>query len=95
MYLRTKCIERGTTNDWSLNLRGGVLFAKVHGHATTEIILGFTPQLIHFDVTAAPTPDHFEVKNEDALLHQQEIFMASRDEKKCLASEEAAYTEKG
>lgn len=50
---------------------------------------------MHFDVTAAPIPDHFEVKIEDAPLHQQQMFMASRDEKKCLASEEAAYTEKG
>lgn len=96
-YLRTKFIERGTTNDWSLYLREGVHFAntkdtKVHGYAPAEII--FTPQLMHLDVAAAPIPDHFEVEIEDSPLHQQQIFMALRDEKKCLASEAAAYTEK-
>ena len=96
-FLRTKCIECGTTDAWSLHVREGVLFsntkdAKIHGYAPAEIILGFTPQMIHFDVSAAPLPDRFEAEIEEAPYHQQQIFMALRDEKKCLASEAAAYT---
>lgn len=69
-FLQTNCIERGTTNDWSLHLREGVLFAntkdaKIHGYAPAEIILGFTPQLIYYDVSAAPLPGNFEAEIEE------------------------------
>ena len=96
-FLRTNCIECKTTDAWSLHIREGVLFAntkdaKIHGYALAEIILGFTPQLIHFDISAAPIPDRLEAEIKEAPYHQQQIFMALRDEKKCLASEAAAYT---
>lgn len=66
-YLKTNCIERGTTDDWSLHLREDVLFsntkdAKIHGYAPAEIILGFTPQLIYFDISATPLPDQLEAE---------------------------------
>ena len=96
-FLRIKWIEYKTTDTWSLHIQEGVLFAntkdtKIHGYAPAEIILGFTPQLIHFDISAAPIPDRLEAEIEGAPHHQQQIFMALRDEKKCLASEAAAYT---
>lgn len=96
-FLRTRCIECGTTDAWSLHVREGVLFSntkdtRIHGYAPAEIILGFIPQMIHFDVSAAPIPDRFEAEIEEAPHHQQQDFMALRDGKKCLASEAAAYT---
>ena len=47
---------------------------------------------IHFDISAAPIPDRIEAEIEEAPYHQQQISMVLRDEKKCLASEAAAYT---
>lgn len=95
-YLKTNCIERSTADDWSLHLREDVLFSntidvKIHGYAPAETILRFTPQLIYFDISATPLPDQFEAEIKEVPFYQQQIFMALRDEKKCLASEAAAY----
>ena len=96
-FLRTRCIECGITDTWSFYIRERVLFsntkdAKIHGYTPAEIILGFIPQMIHFDISAAPIPDCFKAEIEEAPHYQQQIFIALRDEKKCLASEAAAYT---
>lgn len=37
--------------------------------------------MIHFDVSAAPIPDPFEAEFEEAPHHQQQNFMALRNEK--------------
>lgn len=96
-FLRIRCIECGTTDTWSLHIWEGVLFsntknAKIYGYTLAEIILGFISKMIHFDIFAIPIPDCFEAEIEKALHHQQQIFMALKDKKKCLASEAAAYT---
>ncbi len=96
-FLKTKYIECGTTDAWSLHIREEVLFAntkdaRIHDYTPAKIILGFTHQLIHFDISATPIPDRLEAEIKETSHHQQKIFMTLRDEKKCLASEAAAYT---
>ena len=75
-FLRTKCIECGTTDAWSLHIQERVLFAntkntKIIGYVLAELILGFTPQLIHSDISAAPIPDCLKAEIKGAPHHQQ------------------------
>ena len=54
-------------------------------------MLGFEPQLFHFDIDSSqiPTPTDFE---EELQAHQLQILMALRDENKALASRAASYS---
>lgn len=64
---------------------------KIHGYAPVELMLGFSPQMKHFDVEwELPTQADLEI--EDTTEHQQHIYMALRDENRCLASEASAYS---
>ncbi len=54
-YLRGRCIERGSTEASSMDIREEVVFTnikspKIHGCAPAELILGLNPQMKHFDV---------------------------------------------
>lgn len=96
-FLRTKNIECRTTDAWSLHIREEVLFSNIkdannHRYAPAGILLGFTPQMIYFDISTLPLPDCFEAKIEEASYNNHRIFMVPQDEKKCFASEATAYT---
>lgn len=96
-FLRAKCIERASVESWSLHVREGVFslntkHLRVHGFSPAELILGFQPELLHFDTQPAEHFDGEEVEIEDVPEHQHRIYMALRDENKRLASEAAAYT---
>ena len=95
-YLRGRCIERGSTEAWSMDIREGVVFAntksqKIHGYAPAELMLEFSPQMKHFDVEWEP-PTEEDLEIEDTTEHQKHIYMALRDENRCLASEASAYS---
>ena len=57
-----KCIERGTTNSWSLSVRDNALnmntkSTKIHGYSPAQIMLGFEPKHFHFDIEPRLLPD--------------------------------------
>lgn len=59
LYLRGRCIEQGSTEAWSLDIRGGVVFTntrsqKVYVYAPAQLMLEFSPQMKHFDVEWEP-----------------------------------------
>lgn len=61
LYLKGQCIEQGSTEAWSMDIREGIMFAntksqKIHGYAPVELMLGFSPQIKHFDVQWEPPP---------------------------------------
>ena len=94
-YLRTKCIERGTQDGWSLLVREATLATntkdvKIHGYSPAELLLGFEPKLTHFDTDLVPIEDPGP-HPPDLPRHQLQLYMALRDENKCLSSEAASY----
>ncbi len=95
-FLSKKCIERGTTDGWSLTVREGALdintkSVRIHAYTPAQLMLGYEPQLYHFDSTPAPVPSPEEAE-EEVPAHQYQIFTALRDENKRLSSEAASYT---
>ena len=95
-YLRGKCIERASIEGWSMDIREEVVFAntksqKIHGYAPAELMLGFSPQMKQFDVEWEP-PTEADLEIEDTTEHQKQIYMALRNENRCLASEASAYS---
>ena len=64
---------------------------KIHGYALAKLMLGFSPQMKHFDVEWEP-PTEADLKIEDTTKHQRHIYMVLRDENCCLASEASAYS---
>ena len=90
------CVDRGTTNSWSLGVRDHVLTintkaTKIHGYQPAQLMLGFEPKRIHFDIEPTPIPD--PVLALEALPnHQYHLHTALRSEARLLASEVASYT---
>lgn len=79
-----------------MDIREGVVFAntksqKIHGYAPAELMLGFSPQIKHFDVEWQP-PTEADLEIEDTTELQKHIYIALRDENRCLASEASAYS---
>ena len=77
-YLRGRCIERASTEGWSMDIREGVVFAntksqKIHGYAPAELILGFSSQMKHFDVEWEP-PTEADLEIKDTAEHQKQIY---------------------
>lgn len=101
-YLRAKCIEKGSVEDWSLIVREKALFLntkhlRVHGFSPAELMLRFQPELTHFHIQLEgqlepESLEEHDVDIEGTPEHQHKIYMALRDKNKCLASEAAAYT---
>ena len=96
-FLSKKCIEKNTNEGWSLMVRECVLAmntktVRIHGYTPSQLMLGFNPQLYHFDTTPAapPLPEDFDA--ESLPPHQYQIFSALRDENKRLSSEAASWT---
>lgn len=95
-YLRGRCIEQASTEEWSIDIQKGVVFAntksqKIHGYISAKLILGFSPRIKHFDVESEP-PTETDLEIVDTTEHQKQIYMALRDENCCLASEASAYS---
>ena len=65
---------------------------RIHGYTPSQLMLGFNPQLYHFDTTPAapPLPEDFNADN--LPPHQYQIFSALRDENKRLSSEAASWS---
>ena len=63
----------------------------LHGYSPSQVMLGYEPQVHHFDTEPAPIPmpEDFE---EGVPAHQLQIFQALRDEHKLLASEANSYS---
>lgn len=95
-FLRAKCIEHGTTNGWSLLVKDGAFFGntkfqRIHGYTPSELIMGFQPKLMHFDLQPDDEIQYSFEDIEPATEYTLHIFAALRDEKKCLASDAVAY----
>ncbi len=81
---------------WSMDIREGVVFAntksqKIHGYTPAELMLGFSPQMKHFDVEWEPLTEA-DLEIEDITEHQKQVYMALQDENRYLASEASAYS---
>ena len=91
-----KCIERGNTDSWSLSLRECFLYlntkaVRIHGYTPATLMLGFDPQLFHFDINPYPIPPPNEI-DIDQPAHQLQVYAALRSENRLLANEAASYT---
>ncbi|MCJ1424369.1 hypothetical protein MMC29_002257 [Sticta canariensis] len=95
-YLRSQYLEKGI-GDWSMDIRERCLYmstkqVKIYGYTPAELMLGFNPELKHYDVQVPSLPLELEdFTPTTAPRHQLQIFSALCDEKKLLASEAAAY----
>ena len=99
-YLRTKALERMKIGAWSLDVRDAAFFQntktiRLHGYLPAELMLGFEPKLLHFDTDLVRLPQEPEDWAQELPAHQHQIYMALRDENKCLASEAASYRHYG
>lgn len=79
-----------------MDIREGVVFAnsksqKIHGYAPAELMLGFSPQIKHFEVEWEP-PTEADLEIKDTTDHQMDSYMALRDDNQCLASKASAYS---
>lgn len=95
-FISKKCIDRRAHSGWSLMVREGVLEmntkgVRIHGYSPSQLMLGFEPQLYHFDINPAPLPTPAEAE-EELPPYQYQIFTALRDENKLLSAEAASYT---
>ena len=94
--LAKSCIDRGTTNSWSLLVREHVLtmntkIAKINAYTPAQLMLGFEPQQYHFSLQPVTIPDVDDAEME-LPEHEYNLFVALRDEDRLLASETASYT---
>ena len=96
-FISKKCIKRQSNAGWSLFVREGILEmntkgVRIRGYSPSQLMLGFEPQLFHFDNMPALIPTPEEIEQEELPAHQYQIFSALREEYKLLASEAASYT---
>ena len=94
--LGKSCIDRGTTNSWSLGVRDHVLVlnticTKIHGSRPAQLMLGFEPKAIHLDIESTQVLDPV-VAMDTLPAHQYQLHTAMRSEARLLASEVASYT---
>lgn len=95
---RTKCTENDSTDDrLAAIIREGVLFgntndSRIHAFTPAELILGYQPLPCHHDMAENPIPAAVDAAFVDAPAHQHGIYVAVRDEKRLLSSEDAAYS---
>lgn len=100
-FLRVTTLEHGTVGGWSNLVKDGVFWAnskfqRLHGYgyAPTELMLGFHPQQVHYDLRETQHDlDHHDTQDiEETPRHTRQIFMALRDENRCLAADGPVYT---
>lgn len=95
---RTKCTENDSTDDrLAAIIREGVLFgntndSRIHAFTPAELILGYQTLPCHHDMAENPIPAAVDAAFVDAPAHQHGIYVAVRDEKRLLSSEDAAYS---
>ena len=68
-FISKKCIERRTNAGWSLLVRDGNLemntkSVRIHGYSPAQLVLGYEPQLFHFNTDPAPMPLPEEVEED-------------------------------
>lgn len=79
-----------------MDIRKGVVFAntksqKIYGYALAKLMLGFSPQMNHFDVEREP-PTQADLEIEDMTEHQKHLYMALQNKNCCSASKALAYS---
>ncbi len=94
-YLKGRSIDWGSTKAWPMGIGKGVVFVnnksqKIHGSTPAGLMLGFSPQIKHFDVEWK-RPNEANLEIEDTTEHQKHIYMVLQDEDRCLASEALVY----
>ena len=96
ILLAKSCIDRGTTNSWSLGIRDHVLVlntkcTKTHGYQPAQLMLGFESKVMHLDIEPTQVPDPV-VAMDTLPAHQYQLHTAMRSEARPPASEFASYT---
>lgn len=95
-FLRAKTIEHGAAGVWSNLVKDGAFFTntnfqRIQGFSPSELMLGFEPQQMHYDLRAVDQVLHTETLDQEVPRHIRQIFTALRDERRCLASDAVAY----
>lgn len=95
-FLRAKTIKHGAAGGWSNLVKDGAFFTntrfqQIQGFLPLELILGFEPQQMHYDLHAVNQVLHMETLDQEVPRHTHQIFTALRDERRCLASNAVAY----
>lgn len=97
-FLGATTLEHRTAGGRSNLVKNGAFWAnskfqRVHGYTPAELMLGFHPQQMHYDLRDTQynleSPDTQDIQ--ETPRHTQQIFMALRDENRCLSAEASAY----
>lgn len=79
-----------------MDIKKKVLFAniksqKIYDYVFGKLILGFKPQIKHFDIKQQPlTKANLEIK--DITKHKKHIYIVLQNKNQCLANKALAYS---